>query len=191
MIIPSFLRPRIDEFFFRAKTERTVSRIKNFLSPKDKIIDLGAGIGLISFLFQEAGFKVTSVDVQDKSLYPSVRSTLYDGKKLPFPNNSFDACLLLAVLHHTKNPDVMLEEVKRVARKVIILEDIYSNSAQKYFTYLVDSILNVEFFNHPRSNRTDDQWRETFHSLGFTLAKSEYYRSFLWLSHVSYYLEKK
>ena len=191
MIIPSFLRPRIDELFFRSKAEHLVSRVRKFLSPEDKIIDLGAGIGLISMLFKNDQFDITPVDVQNKSLYKSVCPILYDGKKLPFPDDSFDACFLLAVLHHTQDPEEILNEAKRVARKAIILEDIYSNRAQKGFTYLMDSLLNMEFFSHPRSNRTDNEWSKTFQRLGFTLKKSEYFRSFLWLSHAIYYLERE
>ena len=104
MIIPNFLRPKIDEIFFRSKTEHLILKIKQFLSPGDKILDLGSGIGMFSHILQEQGYQVTPIDVKDKSLYPRVLPLIYNGKKLPFADHSFDVCLLLSVHHHTQNP---------------------------------------------------------------------------------------
>ena len=189
MIIPNFLRPKIDEVFFRSKTERLILRMKQFFSRGDKILDLGSGIGMFSHILQEQGYQVTPIDVKDKSLYPSVRPLIYDGKKLPFADYSFDVCLLLSVLHHTQNPEAILKEAKRVANKIIVSENIYRSATQKLYTHFIDSLLNLEFFHHPHTNRTDKQWKEAFKRLGLTLIYSEYYRTFKWISNTIYYVK--
>lgn len=66
------------------------------------------------------------------------------------------------MLHHAPDPDAVLAEVSIVARRIIVIEEIYGNGVEKYFTYAVDSLFNLEFFSHPHSNRTDSEWKKAF-----------------------------
>ena len=45
------------------------------------------------------------------------------GESLPFKDKSFDAVYEVAVLHHVKRPDMVVQEMMRVARKAIFLAD--------------------------------------------------------------------
>lgn len=51
---------------------------------------------------------------------PMIRAT---GEALPFPNASFDAVCEFSVLHHVANPDGVIREMLRVARKAVFLVD--------------------------------------------------------------------
>ncbi|MFH1712795.1 MAG: methyltransferase domain-containing protein [Candidatus Jacksonbacteria bacterium] len=64
----------------------------------------------------------TDVHIQPKTFIPIIQ---YDGKKLPFPDESFDAVILVDVLHHDEHPEIILEEAKRVAKKFILVKDHY------------------------------------------------------------------
>ncbi len=78
---------------------------------------------------------------------------IYDGPKLPWPDNHFDAVLLLTVLHHVADPESVLREACRVGGRIIIIEDVYATRAQKRLTFLLDSLFNLDFRGHPTPTR--------------------------------------
>ncbi len=59
---------------------------------------------------------------------------------------------------------------------------------EKYCTYAIDSLFNFEFFNHPRSNRTDTGWRQAFQGLRLDVSAALYSRSLGLLRRVTYVL---
>lgn len=167
-----------------------IERISEYLSPQEKILDIGTGPGSVCLLMQRAGYDITPVDVIDQTLSPEVKPQIYDGKKLPYNDSSFDTTLILTVVHHTTNPEKILSEANRVSNKIIIIEDIYSNPIQKYLTFFVDSIVNMEFSGHPHSNKSDCEWRNTFKELGLKLKAAKYDRLLFFFKQATYFLEK-
>ena len=119
-----------------------IERISEYLSPKDKILDIGTGPGSVCLLMNRRGYNLTPIDVQNRTLSQEIEPEIYDGKNLPYKNASFDSALILTVLHHTPDPKEVLLEAKRVAKKIVVIEDIYTNPIQRYLTYFVDSIVN-------------------------------------------------
>ena len=68
------------------------------------------------------------MDVKNKSLFPEIQPTVYDGNSLPISDSKFNTVLLLTVLHHTNKPEIVLKEAVRVSKeRLIVMEDIYSN----------------------------------------------------------------
>jgi ubiquinone/menaquinone biosynthesis C-methylase UbiE len=51
---------------------------------------------------------------------PVIRAT---GEALPFPDASFDAVCEFAILHHVSNPNAIVREMTRVAKKAVFLCD--------------------------------------------------------------------
>jgi len=47
----------------------------------------------------------------------------FDGRTIPFADGSFDAVMLVDVLHHTDAPAMLLREAARVARDSIVIKD--------------------------------------------------------------------
>lgn len=165
-------------------------QITPMLKKKDKIIDIGSGSGHVCYELRQRGYNVQPVDVVNLSFVPDIVPELYDGKRLPYPDKTFDTALIMLVLHHTGNPESIIAEARRVARQIIIMEDIYNNWFDKYRTYILDSMLNLEFFGHPHSNRTDHAWRNYFEKQGFSLKHASYTKSFGGaLKHATYVLE--
>ena len=150
-----------------------VSHIDHLLPDTGSILDIGSGRGVVTSILRDRGFVVTPLDVRDRSMERELAPVVYDGTVIPFPDDAFDCALLLTVLHHTPDPDAVLREASRVARRIIIIEDVYTNTLQKYLTFFTDSLFNLEFRGHPHSNRTDAEWRRTFERLGLTLAADE------------------
>ncbi len=184
------IRRAIGERIFLPRVENMLSKFQKHIHPQEKILDLGSGTCLFSRLLTEKGYNITSVDISNKSYYQDVKPIVYDGNKLPFEDNSFDTCMLIAVLHHTPDPAHILTEVSRVAKKIILLEDIYTNQLQKYYTFVVDSVLNKEFIGHPHSNKTDAEWKKLFEEKGLRLTYTDYYNSWGYLLNSIYVVER-
>ncbi len=145
-------------------------RVRPYLPAKSRVLDIGAGKGGVTRLLRRWGYDTVPVDVRDSSNFDDVRPLLYDGRNLPFSDNSFDVVLLLTVLHHTPNPDAVLAEAARVCRRrVIILEDTYYAPLKRRLLWVADSLMNREFRSHPHTNRTRRQWRDTLAGMGLDL----------------------
>lgn len=122
-------------------------------------------------MLQSHGFEITPLDVKRNSAFNSVQPVIYDGEQLPFQDKSFDTVLLITVLHHLKVPEKLIRSAVRVGKQLLIMEDIYNNTFQKYLTFFADSLNNWEFIGHPHSNKTDDGWRRVFENQGVEVKK--------------------
>ena len=151
------------------KTKYLTNLIDEFLDKKGKIMDLGCGSGEVSKKLLEEGYKVTSVDVVAKLKVSGVKEIIYDGEHLPFADKEFDQVLLITVLHHVPKFEELLQEVARVSKEIVIVEDVYENWWDKVCIWFWDGLLNLEFLGHPHNNRSDTEWKEIFRKLGFTL----------------------
>jgi len=91
----------------------------------NKILDVGCATGEYCQRLNELGFKCVGVDINSdyvaKAKENGMKAYVMDGKSLDFPDNSFDSVLLFEVLEHVDNPDGVLKEAKRVARKNILI----------------------------------------------------------------------
>jgi ubiquinone/menaquinone biosynthesis C-methylase UbiE len=134
-----------------------------------KVLDVGSGLGGVSKRAQEAGLEVVPLDVEDLAIHEEVRPVLYDGQVIPFGEDEFDVAMVVTVLHHTADPEQVLREVKRVAKRVVIVEEIFHSKWEKYLTFVMDSVVNLELIGHPHSNKSDKQWREVFGRLELEL----------------------
>jgi ubiquinone/menaquinone biosynthesis C-methylase UbiE len=101
------------------------------LIPKEvvSVLDVGAGTGEMAFAINSfrPELTVSGVDVyiRPKTFIPV---TQYDGNKLPFDDNSFDAVITVDVLHHCDNPVAVLKECARVSKQFVIIKDHISDS---------------------------------------------------------------
>jgi len=90
--------------------------VKDLFSAGSRVLELGGGCGYQAKLIAECGVSVESIDVSpcaNESYYP-VR--LYDGKHIPFPDESFDIVFSSNVLEHIPDLQHMLAELHRVMR---------------------------------------------------------------------------
>ncbi len=179
-------------FVLRASAARTDEVLRDILGairPGDRVLDIGAGTCAIAAGLRARGFDVVPVDVQDFSCVEDLRARLYDGVTLPFPDGAFDVALLVTVLHHVADPDALLAEAGRVARVVVVQEDVYEGRLQRYLTYTMDSLSNLEFVGHPHTNREDVAWRRSFDKLGFRMLSARAKRFWRIFASVTYVLQ--
>jgi len=149
------------------REEIIVQNVTPFLKPDYHILEIGAGNGLVAeMLHRTTGANFTLLDVVDynRSAFPL---HLYDGRALPFDDNTFDLSLLIFVLHHNPDPRPVLREALRVSRHgVLIVENDVRGTVKKPVTQLIDS---TEFLRRgvPRCyfTKSAEEWRALLHQL--------------------------
>jgi ubiquinone/menaquinone biosynthesis C-methylase UbiE len=99
-------------------------RIKNILIKYDfknkKVLEAGCGTGYFSLYFQNRGAEVYSLDFSLKALEITKRIVVdctllqADVRKIPIRDGFFDVIFTDGLLEHFENPEIILEEFKRV-----------------------------------------------------------------------------
>lgn len=146
----------------RKRSLVVVERIMPYIKESTTLVDIGSGTGDVAYLLKNLGKDVTAVDVSDFHGPRLVTPIIYDGKKLPFKDKSFDTALLLMVLHHTPDPAIVFSEAARVAKEIVLIETTYTNSIDRFFTILSDGLGNLRLDASWTSYKTDGNWKKFF-----------------------------
>lgn len=127
--------------FMPTREEIIVQNVTPLLQPGQQILEIGAGNGLVAeMLYRSTGACFTLLDVvnYNKSSLPMM---VYDGRVIPFADNSFDLAMLVFVLHHNPDPVPVLHEALRVSRQgVLIVENDVRGTVKRPATRMVDSL---------------------------------------------------
>ena len=176
------------------RAKLVVGRIFPHIKHAKRILDIGCGTGHVADLLIETGKKIVPVDISNKSLVGSIKPIIYDGKHLPFPDQSFDTSLLLMVLYHTPDPSVVLSEAARVGKEIVVIETVYKKLFDKIITVLFDSLGNLQPKFYWNSYHKDEDWKTFFESKGYEIEATQYRRDHQWFLipqfHNVYYLRK-
>lgn len=82
-------------------------------SLRGRLLDVGCGSKPYRRLFHVETYVGLDID-SEASRRRGVADALYDGKRFPFEDGSFDAILCNQVLEHVFNPNEFLDEIRRV-----------------------------------------------------------------------------
>lgn len=115
--------------------------------PGWSVLDVGCDDGSLATLIQREQPTVEFQGVDIQSLRPcKIPRAIYDGRTLPFADNSFDAVMAVDMLHHTKHIDVLVSEMARVARHCVIVKDHLTSG---WFSWLLvafgDAMTNIPY----------------------------------------------
>ena len=144
------------------RSRKVASFFEEFLPSSGRLLDIGAGTGHVAALLQRPGRSVVACDILNLLMLP-LPFVLCDGNQLPFRDASFDAALLVTVLHHVPKPEHarFFAEAARVLKpggKLILMEDTFHGAFEARLTKFFDSVMNGEFAGHPHANRTLADW---------------------------------
>ena len=99
------------------------------------------------------------------------------------------------VMHHTKDPEIVFREAKRVAKEIVVIETSYTNPVDRIFTITSDMVGNLRVDANWNSYKKDKAWKEFFESHGFKIIESHKYddKNLLIIPflHILYYLKRK
>lgn len=135
------------ERLMRRRARQKVSRLLPWLRDLHggTILDLGAGEGYVGDQAGPvSGATVILADIVDfhRVGRPMLR---YDGRRLPLADRSVDRVILSYVLHHTRDPDVVLKDALRICRgdgRVLILESVYQRPWERGLLAFLDRLAN-------------------------------------------------
>ena len=162
---------RVFKKIYKQAAHKMCLDCEQFIRKKSKILDIGCGSAIIANTFQNFfDTEVIGVDVVDRRIFP-IAFSLTNGKKLRFPDNSFDNVLIAYTLHHSQDPVVLLKEVKRVAKhRIFIYEDLPEDFLSKLICYFHSFSFDKFFGNKNKTTfKTEEQWKEIFKALKLNL----------------------
>lgn len=156
------------------KVQRSIKVLLQYKDRNSKVLDYGCGIGFNIYYFAKIFPNVIGID-NDKSSIEIARKQLkklkcnkkvlyYDGKTLPFRDNSFDILNVSDVWEHAENPRLMLKEIHRVMKPNAILYitnpnklwPIETHYKLPFLSYLPTKIANWYVKVTGRANQYDD-----------------------------------
>ena len=120
--------------------------LSDFIKSGDSVLDVGCGTAVLTECLAEMfGAQVTGVDVIDIRV-PQIPFQLFNGVSIPFPDRSFDHVVVSYTLHHCHEPQSLIEECLRVARKtILIFEDLPSGPFGRLLVTLHVEAFRIQF----------------------------------------------
>jgi SAM-dependent methyltransferase len=113
---PSFIGFLINHnFLIRRSLGRSIRENANYLS--GNLMDFGCGTKPYqSFFSKVSNYVGVDYKIEGREEYQKAVDVFYDGKTIPFENNSFDSILCTEVLEHVFNINELLREFNRVLK---------------------------------------------------------------------------
>lgn len=93
-----------------------LQRVFNSIGKKQSLIDVGCGEKPYLNIYSPFVEKSVGVDVNYTLHKENKADVFFDGKKIPFEDNSFDIVICTEVLEHVQEPKEFVAELKRVVK---------------------------------------------------------------------------
>ena len=140
------------------------------------VLDIGAGDGLLAshVLAVRQDLQWTGVDALAR---PNARIPvqIFDGRRLPFDDRTFDVALFVDVLHHTDDPMSILREAIRVSRRNVVIKDhlregFLAGPTLRFMDWVGNAGWGVSL---PYNYWTEHQWNRAFGELSLEPTRVE------------------
>jgi len=160
----------VPDLGLRERAELFTGLFAQWLPQASRVLDIGGGWGFYHEPLRRLGHRHAVLDV----VAPGVQKApvvVYDGKRIPFPDKSFDVSLLITVLHHIPDPESVIREAARVTcGRIVVVEDLFHHRVGGWWTCMRDQLFNFEFFGHAGQFKRKEEWISLFASAGMSLA---------------------
>jgi len=137
------------------------------------LLDVGCGDGTIAKIVQESAHGMTVSGAEFLPRPDCAISCLgFDGVHLPFLDQSFDGCMFVDVLHHSRDALAILRDAVRVSRSFILIKDHLAENRLDHQTLrLMDWVGNrphgVEL---PYNYLSNEEWQRLYRTAGLAEA---------------------
>jgi SAM-dependent methyltransferase len=173
---------------FGRRIRRLAAAVVNRLPANARVLDVGCGSGDLAALIMRLRPDV-AIEGIDVLVRPDTAIVVhaYDGARIPFPDWSFDAAIVIDVLHHTDDPQSVLAEIVRVAPIVIVKDHLrdglLANATLRFMDWVGNAAHGVRLPYNYLSRR---EWTRIWQDLGlrtsaFATHLSLYPRPASWL----------
>ena len=167
------LARRHDRFVFQRRVRVLGTALADLLDDGARVLDIGCGDGFIDKQIGKARPDLTISGI-DVLLRPDthIPVELFDGTTIPYGDASVDVVMFVDVLHHTDDPEVLLREARRVARRAIVLKDhtrdgLLAGPTLRFMDWVGNAPHGVAL---PYNYWPERRWREAFERLGLSPA---------------------
>ncbi|MCA9564485.1 MAG: methyltransferase domain-containing protein, partial [Myxococcales bacterium] len=123
------------------RAARKFRALKPYLTPGAKVLDVGSGEGFVGACIAAEGHSVQLLDVDDRN-QTGLPHCRYDGETIPYQDDSFDVAVVAYVLHHCRDPERVLAEVGRVAKRLIVFESVFETQRDLKLLTFLDHLAN-------------------------------------------------
>jgi len=141
------------------------SIIEQLVPANATVLDLGCGDGLVGqhILQHRDDIKLFGAEVllRTKTFIPAVS---FDGWRLPFETERFDAVMMIDVLHHAQDLPAILLEAARISKKYLIIKDhLVDRFLAKPTLRFMDIVGNIRYgVNLPFGYLSKSDWLKVF-----------------------------
>lgn len=173
---------------FNRRVRVLAAAIAERLPANARVLDVGCGSGdmAVAVMMLRPDVRIEGIDVLVRP-ETAIPVSAYDGAHMPFPDEHFDAAMIVDVLHHTDDPQAVLGEAARVA-KVVVVKDHLREGVAAYATLrFMDWVGNAAHgVRLPYNYLSLGEWRRIWSVLGlaadrFVTRIALYPRPFSWL----------
>jgi len=122
--------------FLHVIREYEYTKIVQRFSSGIRILEIGGGTGYQAKRLTEDGYVVDSIDMPDSNYAGQLEFPVqpYDGRNIPFPDDSFDVVFSSNVLEHVLDLPYLHAEVKRVLRPSGYCVHLMPTGAWRFWT---------------------------------------------------------
>ncbi len=144
LLMPRSLFARLQAQNRAGEIAARLAAIQGIAQPGDLVLDVGAGRGdFLKAIGPALGVRTVGFDIIDYS-DDDIAIGLFDGKTIPLEDKSADVAMAAFVLHHSRDQAAILAEMRRVARRrIVIFEDTWFTPWQYLFTVWNDFYANI------------------------------------------------
>ncbi len=94
--------------------------MENLIDKNNKVLEVGCGRGEFYdyLLTKRSDVDYTGIDISKVAIdnHKARQKLVFDGKKIPFPDKTFDRVISIEVMEHLDNPQEMASEMRRVLK---------------------------------------------------------------------------
>jgi SAM-dependent methyltransferase len=134
----------IDQQHLEQLRKAEINMVRRWFTPGLRVLEIGGGNGFQANIVASWSCEVASIDLPrslaDERSYYAVQE--YDGRKIPYADQSFDIVFSSNVLEHIEHLSSMLQEISRVLKSDGLMIHILPSSNWRFWTCL-SHYLNV------------------------------------------------
>jgi len=159
-------------FVFNRRIHVLAEHFAGLIPENARVLDVGCGDGRLAELISQLRPDVEIVGIE-VLVRPDchVPAAEFDGRTIPYANRTFDAAILVDVLHHAEDPTLLLAESARVAGRCVLIKDhMLGGWLDGVILRFMDQVGNRRHgVALPNNYLSAVQWEEAFQTLGLTV----------------------